>query len=222
AFGLWNSDVHMDRTMQWAKDLGINSTQSRNIGAADNGIDLDYNPTTISDATWFWHFNRSITSVDSRFICRDRELRKAEAECTKTADNPYNAAAYLGRALHPLQDWVAHGDFDRQKEAPSLTTWGPTRILYSHNIIGPESIGAPDNIYLDWDGPDGRVTIQYMHLAFIFFDGDRVYWARFHVGSQRISTTERLTKSLLLDFQNYVRVNSKPCGECQKAFLGDN
>jgi hypothetical protein len=30
--------------------------------------------------------------------------------------------------------------------------------------------------------------------------------------------TERLTKGLLSDFQEYVRKYGKPCGECQKAF----
>ena len=218
--GLWGSDVHMDKTRQWANQLGIDSTQSQNIGAADNGIDKKYDPSTISDATWSWHFNRSI-SGDSRLDHSDDELGKAKAYCTKQIDDPFTAATYLGYSLHPLQDWVAHGDFNRRQETPSLTTWGPTRLFFWHNYFGPDGTGAPDNVGLDSNGLDGRASINDMHLGWTFSDGDKVYWANFHVGSQRINKTESLTKGLLGDFQSYVRSNGKPCGKCWKAFLGD-
>jgi hypothetical protein len=217
--GLWGSDVHMDLTRQWASEVGIDWIQSQNIGAANNGIDSEFDPSVISDATWSWHFNRS-TSGDSRLTHRDEELRKAKAQCTNPTDNAYNAAAYLGRALHPLQDWVAHGDFNRRLEAPSLTTWGPTRIYYWHNYFGPAGVGAPDNPNLDSDGSDGRATINHMKLGYTFRDGDKVYWANFHGGRKRIEKTESLTKGLLSEFQRYVRENGKACGECRKAFLG--
>ncbi len=44
----------------------------------------------------------------------------------------------------------------------------------------------------------------------------------FHYGSERIKATERLTKELLSDFKDYVRTHAKPCGQCQRAFLGGN
>ncbi|MCL5098992.1 MAG: hypothetical protein M1608_15950 [Candidatus Omnitrophica bacterium] len=154
------------------------------------------------------------------------ELQKAKAECTKSTDSAYNAAAYLGRALHPLQDWVAHGDFNRKKEEPSLIGfhWWEKRF-YWHNwdalnntggIYGP---GDPDNSELDANGPDGRTTINTLQSGTLLSNGDLSYWSIFHGGHQRINLTETQTKTLLEDFQGYLQTNAKPCGECWKAFL---
>jgi hypothetical protein len=57
-------------------------------------------------------------------------------------------------------------------------------------------------------------------MGYKFGNGDVAMWTGFHGGHARINLTEKLTKELLADFQAYVRANAKPCGECQKAFLG--
>ena len=223
--GLWLSDVHMDRTKQWATQVGIDSTQSQNIGAADNGVDSEYSVYNFNDWNWGWHFNRSRSGGDSRLMHRDMELLKAKMQCNGSKDNPYNAAAYLGRALHPLQDWVAHGDFNRQIEEPSLN--GFPRIFYWHNYVallnteGMSGPNDPDNVEKDANGPDGRATIETLNAGWMFPNSqDVAMWTAFHYGHQRINLTEQLTKDLLSDFQDFVRANANSCGECRKAFLG--
>ena len=226
ALGLWGSDVHYRRTMQWAGELGIESMYANNIGAADDGIDSQYDPTVMNDANWSWHFNRS-RSGDSRLTHRDDEVAKAKRECTNPTDNAPNAAAYLGRALHPLQDWVAHADFNRAIEEPSLSGFGWWEkefywhnfdaLVYTGGLYGPTD---PDNPEMDANGPDGRATIDTLSAGHLFSNGDRAYWTGFHGGHQRINLTERKTKELLSDFQSYVKTYGKPCGQCQKAFLG--
>lgn len=224
--GLWNADVHKGRTTQWAGQLGIDAVQSENIGAADDGVDTVYSTMNFDDWNWGWHFNRS-RSGDSRLVHKDAEFKKAMKECSKWVDNPYNAAHYLGRALHPLQDWVAHGDFNRKVEEPSLTGFWPwEKRYYWHNwdalsrtfgLYGP---GDPDNPEMDTDGWSGRATIDTLKRGTLLSNGDQAYWTGFHGGHARINLTETLSKGLLSDFQIYVLVNGKRCGECWKAFLG--
>ncbi len=227
--GLWGSDVHNDMTLQWANQLKINSTYSQMIGESDNKIDEDYNSATHFDNfNWGWHFNRS-RNGDSRLMHRDAELAKAKAQCTKTTDNPDRAATYLGRALHPLQDWVAHGDFNRIEETPSLQLSGLTLseiLCYIHNyyvVVTLKDIAARvDNPRKDAFGPNGRPTIDTMQFGVLLPNGDKIYWVKFITGHQRIDLTERLTKDLLREFQGYIKSNAKPCGKCWKAFLENN
>jgi hypothetical protein len=154
---------------------------------------------------------------------------KAKMRCTNPSDDAHFAAEYLGRALHPLQDWVAHGDFNRRSEEPRLSGYWPWEYpLYWHNAVavfytaglyGPDD---PDNPEMDANGPDGRATIDTLNRGPVLSNGDVPMWTGFHGGHQRINKTESLTKDLLRDFQSYVRAHGKPCGECQKAFLGGN
>jgi hypothetical protein len=225
--GLWNADVHQDRTIQWAGQVGVDQEHSIIIGVYDNGIDSDYSTYNFDDWDWGWHFNRSLTG-DSRLKHRDIEVLKARMRCTNPTDDAHFAAEYLGRALHPLQDWVAHGDFNRKSEMPSFDfyfweypfTWhNYAALIYTGGLYGPSD---PDNAEMDANGPDGRATIDTLQGGFAFYNGGVAMWTGFHGGHQRINTTESLTKDLLRDFQRYVREHGKPCGECQKAFLGSN
>jgi RHS repeat-associated protein len=226
--GLWNWDVHNYLTTRWAGQVGVNPNQSQNIGVADNGIDTQYSTLNFDDPNWGWHFNRS-RGLDSRFTHQCEELLRARAECTLMVDNPYNAAAYLGRALHPLQDWVAHADFNRTSEEPSLKGYQFWEVrFYYHNwdamwhtggLYGPND---PDNAEMDANGPNGRPTIATLRAGTRLTNGDQAYWTGFHGGHQRINLTEKLTKRLLKDFKAYVRSHAKRCGECWKAFLQDD
>jgi RHS repeat-associated protein len=220
--GLWGEAVHRGRTALWAGQVGISSDAATVIGIADDDIDTLFRPDNLplTDRKFSWHFNRSTTGGDSRLDHRDQEVRLAQKYCTGDADFPNVAARYLGYALHPLQDWVAHGDFDRRDDAPSLTTSDVGYLYYIHNWL--HGIKKPDNPSLDSDGVDGRATIDVMHLTAYLPNGDRTYWANFHPGSQRIVKTEQLTKDLLSDFQSYVRANAKACGRCRQAFLPSN
>ena len=236
--GLWKEDIHRDRTTQWATEVGIYWVQAHNIGIMDNAIDTIHNPGDrthpITDANWSWHFDSSSSgneSDDSRLKHRSEEVARAKQMCTNPTDAAFTAAAFLGFALHPLQDWVAHGDFNRRLETPTLTGVGFPEIRhYWHNwdagANGASSLVAankPDDATLDADGTeiDGRAVFLggELHFGTELSNRDRTYWTTFHTGSRRITKTEQLTKDLLSDFQNYVRANSKPCGQCQRAFL---
>jgi RHS repeat-associated protein len=217
--GLWLVDVHKDMTTRWAGELGIDSVQSANIGVADISIDDQYSVFDVNDWNWSWHFNRSL-SGDSRLKHRDIEFEKAKKECSATRDNPYNAAAYLGRALHPLQDVVAHGDFNRKAEFPNPSLWEDGFTLW-HNYLagGYNTAGYPDDPNLDAKGPYGQPTADVMHWG----EGGgnkKIGWTEFSGGKQRIKHTEDISKQLLKDFQQHVRANAKAGCECRKAFLG--
>lgn len=211
--------MHNGRTTEWANQLGIASDTSSSIGAADEDIDYIYNPTTVADYTWSWHFNRA-TSGDSRLTHRDQMVRLAERCCKNPADNASQAAVYLGYGLHPLQDWVAHADYNRKAELPLNSSAGLDTILLWHNWAGGGYFPAqyPDSASLDANGPDGRATADVMHWLTIA-NGEKVGWTEYHGGDQRIKLTEKLTKELLSGFRDYVRANAKPCGECRKKFL---
>jgi len=224
--GLWGTDVHYFRTDRWARELGISSGSANTIGGADEAIDSLYDPTTLSDANWSWHFNRA-TSGDSRLQHRDDELAAARVRCTWSMgnDDAFGAGVRLGHALHPLQDWVAHGDFNRRSEAPSLAgvgIWDQRHYWHNWDAGGMWTTNDPDDVNLDANGPDGRATFSVIHLGKVLSNGDMTFWTRFHPGSQRIVLTERETKGLLSGFQSYVRQHGKPCGECWKHYLGGN
>jgi hypothetical protein len=66
----------------------------------------------------------------------------------------------------------------------------------------------------------GRATEAVMNW-FTLNNGDQVGWTGFQPGNLRIRLTEKITKEMLSEFQGYVRDHAKPCGECRKAFLGN-
>jgi hypothetical protein len=147
------------------------------------------------------------------------ELAKSQCNWARGADLPKRAAIYLGYALHPLQDWVAHGDFDRKAEAPRLTGAGLDTLYLIHNFAagGYFQSQYPDAWGLDANGPDGRATFNVMHWMKIANE-DKVGWTEFHSGPMRMKLTEEITLETLITFKNYVRQNSKKCGECWNAY----
>jgi hypothetical protein len=194
----------------------------------DNAIDNLYDPTQLNDKNFSWHFNRSANpNEDSRLKHKEDEVKAAKDFCTWSMghDDASAAAMRLGFALHPLQDWVAHGDFDRKSEAPSLTgvgVWESRHYWHNWDAGGWWTAKQVDDPSLDADGPDGRASFAVMHLGTILSNGDMTFWTRFHSGGLRINLTERLTKDVFSDFKSYVAQNGKPCGACWKAFLEGN
>jgi RHS repeat-associated protein len=222
--GLWNKDVHCTKTIEWATAMGISEMEANGIGTFDNRVDTDYPTYIFSEVNWSWHFDRSLGGQDTRLAHSDDELNKAQDVCRKAYFYDLTSIdAHLGSALHPLQDWVAHGDFTRRAEAPYISSVGPLskeKFDYWHNSLTPEagqSSGSPDDPTVDSGGPDGRPTINVMRFAKITSVGDRIYWAPFHGGGQRLYRTKMLTKKLLKDFQDYAR--RKGSCECKRAYL---
>jgi RHS repeat-associated protein len=131
--GLWGSDVHKE-TVLWARELRYPGDAATAIGDADVAVDAISGG--ISWAPWIgdqsYHFNRNMSGEDSRLQHNAVHMRKAQNACTMRAgrDDPEEAARQLGTALHPLQDWVAHGDF--------FNKWvGP--ITAAHNMYSLQS-----------------------------------------------------------------------------------
>ena len=217
--GLWLKDVHQDMTTRWAGELGIDLTEAEDIGVNDARIDDEYSVYDVNDWNWGWHFNRSRTG-DSRLKHRDIEVGKAQRYCS-VGDDPVAADIYLGRALHPLQDIVAHGDYNRKVDLPNPSLWEDGFMLW-HNFAagGASTAGYPDNPGLDAKGPYGQPTAEVMHWE-PSWSGGKVGWTEFSGGSQRIKHTEDISKQLLRDFQQFVRDYAKPCGACRKAYLGN-
>ena len=101
--GLWGSDVHYGMTINWAVDIGIAASYANIVGMQDDAIDTLYDPTTISEANWAWHFNRSPAGrKDSRLILSELQIKAAtrQCDCHLGTDDALKASTYLGHALH--------------------------------------------------------------------------------------------------------------------------
>jgi len=224
ALGFWGTSVHKVWTTRWARQVGIQQDTAERIGAADDAVDTRFNPAAINDDNWSWHFNRSM-SGDSRFDHRDHMLEVAKARCQDGIDEPKEAAKALGFALHPDQDWVAHGDYNRKQEAPNAS-WSNQVAYYNHNFggIGPHSTTLPDDEGLDANGSTagGRATIDVLKEEGwhrVLDNKDVVYWVSYHAGTQRLVLTKDRTKMWLSQFQDYVKSQRSAC-KCQACFLG--
>jgi RHS repeat-associated protein len=227
--GLWGTDVHRDKTIEWAKALRMPESGADLIGEYDDKVDEDFDPKVLVDEKWSWHFDRSSGGEDSRLLHSKEQLALAKRFCDwrhGNRDDWEQASLFVGRSLHPDQDWVAHGDFNRRREAPSLQgqSWLDQRH-YWHNWDAPcGTVGAgrndPDESSLDANGPDGRATIPVLHAGTHLSNGDQTYWAYFHPGQRRLLLTESRTKGTIQDFVEFVKKNGKRCGECERAFVG--
>lgn len=114
----------------------------------------------------------------------------------------------LGTALHPLQDWVAHGEFGMHMDS----------IYVVHNSFSPQKeFGSPgdypDMTWLDAVGsPDGRAAGAAMH----YIGSSVIDYAIFTPGIRRWKLTKQLTDSALAEFLGHVR-NYGGC-QCEKYF----
>lgn len=227
--GLWGDDVHNGGTRGWARAAGMPNSGADLIGKWDAKVDQIYNPGNISEDTWAWHFDRSIGGKDSRLKLFEQYFQGAKDSCNWRAynqDDAQGAAISLGMSLHPLQDWVAHGDFNRRRKDEAWQIFGwkwSEKRHYWHNwdspLIMANSTGQPDNPGMDAISADGRPTIDVLRLGTKLTNGDQTYWAVFKPGSARINLTQQKTMTYLWEFMDFVRVNSNPCGKCKKLFL---
>jgi RHS repeat-associated protein len=240
--GLWGADVHKARTVMWAGDLQPpyprNAAEAiGNANAAVDGFLSPYSWWPFGDQSY--HFNRNLGGgTDSRMEHQYAHEHQAASACNiaEGRDNPEEAAAHLGVALHAAQDWVAHGDFFARWEGP---------IIAAHNAYslqrdippGVGKVGVVDN--LDYDAvmadgsiaPDGRpagAAMRYYTTPAgpVPKRGDPprvgmlVDWAEFkYVGEAnglRAKKTKEVTTSILRRFQDHVR-KSGGC-RCKRYF----
>jgi RHS repeat-associated protein len=162
ANGQWGSLIHETATRNWAlRHTRMRPWAAASLGAADESIDHGAtNPVTTVEEALSWHFNEPYRSShtwdagDSRFDHSEQEVNLAVASCqaalvdTANADQHVGyAVMHLGRGLHPLQDWVAHG------------TWIPHITALHISPVHPEGTDDPtlgfayafDRMLRDWE-----------------------------------------------------------------------
>jgi RHS repeat-associated protein len=217
--GMWNADVHRDGTRRWAIAAGYPGIAANRVAEADNAVDEWFGPTSfVTEPGTQYHFNRSLsmgTSEDTRMIQYKKHLQTAQTFCTiaKGFDYPEFAAWQLGTALHPYQDWVAHGDHNYY-----LLGSFELKLEYRHNYMSParKSYNFPDDTGLDAKGsPDGRPTLSVLHL--VSRDGKTFDYADYERGQKRIRKTHSMTSAAFTEFRDYVKAN----GGCKcKRYFG--
>jgi len=210
-FGLWDSFIHRDHTILWAATVGYPPEAARAVGQADDAVDRLFGSTSyVFEPGTMYHFDRSLSmgySKDTRLMKSEEHLSKARALCTIAIgnDNPKAAAKELGTALHPLQDWVAHGDHN-------MRLLGSFRLhpAFMHNYMSPAngSERFPDNPLLDAVGSsDGRPTLSVLHFVThpLFPPPTYIFdWADYQLGLRRLVLTMELSVSTLSEFRSYV------------------
>ena len=228
--GLWGGDVHnkgckLGNTVDWATGVGYPQAAANAVGVADEAVDGwgGYLPIWGDQS---YHFNRNFgVGADSRLQRFAEHLIKAKDACNWVRlhnDDPDEAAKQLGTALHPLQDWVAHGDYGRTDDVYNGGTWivhnspSPQTSLFAEGKTDVSNY--PDDPELDaLYGPDGRPAgpaILYT-LAWHGFSGDREYAIYVH-GRQRINLTKEQSETALTGFRAFV-MQAGGC-KCRKYF----
>ena len=233
--GLWGDDVHGDLTTWWAWLVaGYTYQSAKAIGDADIAVDAGgTGPMPWQDQSY--HFDRGgpaagpwfntmvsrwglqgARNTDSRFSHFYTHLFRAIAAIKCPPDNPQLAAQELGTALHPLQDWVAHGDH----------AWtNPGAIGEIHNSRSPQrKFGKPGNYPDDktldalkgrHGRPEGRaVKIVTIRAGMAVRD-----YALYTKGRQRLDLTRTMTLGVLEYFKTQVELYGGP--KSKTYFLGN-
>ena len=222
-FGLWGADVHNDLTRRWAIQSQFNALAAVAVGYADEAVDNAAATSPKNPEGQRYHFNHGNASPDTRLALSDAHFIAAKNACSAKmgADDPETAVKELGLSLHPLQDWVAHGDYGKISGLPFHTAW-------LHNADSPQRscgdpFNYPDDPTLDAVGSsDARPA--GMAMKHVMGPGGLILkeWAVYRKGTSRIEKTERLSKVKLRAFIDWVRTEAKPCGKCRAYFLWDN
>ncbi|WP_276739474.1 RHS repeat domain-containing protein [Victivallis vadensis] len=222
--GEWWTNIHRDKTTLWAQDLNYLKEAAQLIGEYDEKI----------DSFWGWrgplpgvgeqgyHFNRSTGGTDSRLKYYEQHLRMAKFYCSahRYDKNHEKAGQELGSALHPLQDWVAHGEYE-------VTHPGPITSIHNEYSTQRE-FGSPgdypDLYFLDVkNSPDGRATQNTITQRRVLSpDGileTKYDVAEYERGSKRYELTKRKTQEALRDFKRFVK-STQGSVDCKCYFFG--
>ena len=147
----------------------------------------------------------------------------------KNVDRPEEASKHLGRALHAVQDWVAHGDYFTHIKSQG-------GISYFHNQYSPQepkwgSVRTyPDNPMLDAIGtPDGRPAGNALHYRIIKKAEGNIYYhtveikvdyAIYEAGLKRYKLTRKKT---IVDLDAFRAFLERQGGcRCKDWFLNGN
>ncbi len=222
--GMWGRNIHEVATRRWSKNVGYAPDAAAAIGAADEAVDGGTLGGGKGWAPWgdqSYHFNRNKSGKDSRIVNYEKHFQKAKEACDwkgKKNDDADEALGQLGTALHPHQDWVAHGDY-------GIGTAG--NVYTHHNAFSPQKnllyfddavTNYPDNILLDAvGGVDGRAAGDAMRTAVVAANGETRLYANYELGTKRYRLTKKRTLSVLKEFRNFVKKNGLKNCKCWKA-----
>ncbi len=217
--GLWSSDVHYGYTKSWALSLQYAEDSAVAIAQADEDVDKGATSFVPISGDQRYHFNRNGSGKDSRMMLYEEHFRRAKEACSDNdQEDPKTAAKELGTALHPYQDWVAHGDYGKYDEGHVFTI---------HNQYSPEKyndwgnpIGYPDNVNLDAvNGPNGRPAGGAMHPVTTNFGLSVRLYAVYERGTKRFRLTRKMTLDALKEFKKFIEKE----GGCKcKNYFGVN
>jgi RHS repeat-associated protein len=235
ALGLYGPNVHRMMTTQWAEALGMTAWAADAVGVADNAIDsndgTNWWPYGLFGGDQAWHFNRSAGAGDTRLGLSHMMLMRAMETCT-VADRdarpengyglPWNAATYLGYALHPTQDFWAHGDFSKgpQDIIGSASVW--VSHGYDYDTWGMDAVGTQEGVAAF---PDGRAPQVFTTTLHVYGPGgmpvavtEEDSWKSWQPGQRRNAGVRADTQRIITQFLDVARTRGN-CA-CRRYFLG--
>lgn len=191
--GLWENDTHYTRIYSWARnDNRMKEWAARQVAFSDNDVDPPWYEwpfhTTIANLSWHFDIlhnaNLAWANSDSRFVHAERELATAITICGGSkvdCSTVRLVAAHIGMALHPVQDWFAHG------------TWDPTTPRLNWRMHPPET----DDADRDYRHTADRILRDQVRHGFPAHPVPL-----FQTGSARIIGTKHRTLEYLARFKN--------------------
>ena len=227
ALGEWGESVHYLGTMGWAASY-FPMKAAKRVAQADIAVD-GWGPgigpispaPIVGDQTY--HFDRPWGGPDSRLEHTAEHLMAAKRLCLNlVADKPKEAAKELGTALHPLQDYYAHGDF-------GYTEVRLSNVWVMHNKHAPKSslpAGYSDPVALvddyEYDvvgSPDGRPVVAAVgDVGTTGWPRRNYEWFYFQRGSSRHYATEQASRRLLAEYRSHLIEWAQACCKCKKYF----
>jgi len=228
--GKWEADVHEKLTSTWAQEKPIlmRKKAADLVGRKNIETDGDYgrgvahqfvfgrgrgwSPATGDQSR---HLDRNPYGRDTRRQWVDFELPTAIQACSGSSSDPEKAAVHLGRALHSIQDYWAHGDYSKG------TTGAWTPHFSKYDVWGYDAVGEQDGVRAHSDGRapqvfrDRTVTLRYGRVVRV---KEEVRWESWVRGSMRQRGTRDDSKRIMEDFIKSIRKNGSL--KCRCFFLG--
>jgi hypothetical protein len=183
------------------------------VGEADIGTDDFWTGLLPWVGDQSRHFNRNSSGGDTRMFHKLHERRLAEIECNAVwgPASPTKAALHLGRGLHSIQDWWAHGDYSKgphdttDAHGASYDTWGLDAV--DENDL-PVNGGRASQYFTTYYNERSG-----MHLR---SEEDWPHWAS---GPLRQAGTEKDSTEYIESFLSWVKA-SGDC-KCKEYFIND-